>query len=126
MNKTEVALISKINHLDIDINQIKQDSAKKDEKINYIISILGEISDYLVCPISFELFKDPVITPNGITYEKNALNSWLLNAAEKGYNQFDPSSLKNIQNDQFYPNKAIYAICGIISKAEKKLGINLS
>ena len=32
-----------------------------------------EAPEYLLDPISFELFTDPVITPSGITYEKSHL-----------------------------------------------------
>lgn len=31
----------------------------------------------LKCPISFKIMKDPVITPNGITYDRESITDWL-------------------------------------------------
>ena len=39
---------------------------------------------------------------------------------------FDPSTHKNIQKAQLYPNKAIHCICELILEIEKKLKIDLS
>ncbi|KAK8934021.1 E3 ubiquitin-protein ligase CHIP [Platanthera zijinensis] len=32
-----------------------------------------EVPDYLCCKITLDIFRDPVITPSGITYERNVL-----------------------------------------------------
>ena len=64
-------------------------------------------TDDMYCPLSMDLFKDPVITDNGITYEKEYILKWLKN---KNYcpltnNYLDKSlltsniALKNIIND---------------------------
>ena len=34
---------------------------------------------YLLCPISQEVFEDPVSTADGHTYEKKAIENWLFN-----------------------------------------------
>ena len=31
----------------------------------------------MVCPITYVKFKDPVLTEDGITYEKEAIQNWL-------------------------------------------------
>lgn len=41
----------------------------------FITSVLLvlQIPDYLCCQISMDIFRDPVITPSGVTYEKAVL-----------------------------------------------------
>ncbi|KAI5955315.1 hypothetical protein KGF54_001876 [Candida jiufengensis] len=63
---------------------------------------LEEAPDYLLDPISFEILTDPVITPSGITYEKQHL---LRHIKNKG--KFDPISKQPLNKDQLYPNLII-------------------
>lgn len=35
------------------------------------------IRDEFICPITFELFRDPVVASDGHTYEKGAIDKWL-------------------------------------------------
>ncbi|EER32222.1 predicted protein [Candida tropicalis MYA-3404] len=58
-----------------------------------------EAPEYLLDPISFELFTDPVITPSGITYEKSHLLDHLKNRGK-----FDPITRQELTEDQLYPN----------------------
>lgn len=37
-----------------------------------------EIPQYFVCPISFQMMKDPVTTVTGITYDRESIEKWLL------------------------------------------------
>jgi hypothetical protein len=39
---------------------------------------LMQVPEYLVCPISFELFVDPVVCMDGQTYERAAIEEWLV------------------------------------------------
>lgn len=39
-----------------------------------------EIPQYFVCPISFQMMKDPVTTVTGITYDRESIEKWLLKA----------------------------------------------
>lgn len=64
----------------------------------------AEIPDYLTCKITMEIFKDPVITPGGITYEKSALLEHLQKVGE-----FDPVTREPLRADQIIPNFAIKA-----------------
>jgi len=38
---------------------------------------LEEAPEYLVCPLSMEVFVDPVVTPNGKIYERQFIENWL-------------------------------------------------
>ena len=51
-----------------------------------------ELKQHLECGISGSLFKDPVITPQGYTFEKNTIVSWLSNSEICPYTK---SVLKN-------------------------------
>ncbi|CAI8616190.1 unnamed protein product [Vicia faba] len=39
-----------------------------------------EIPPYFLCPISFQIMKDPVTTVTGITYDRQSIEKWLLTA----------------------------------------------
>jgi ankyrin repeat protein len=54
----------------------------KDEKVSHAIqSILApseiKIDEALLCPITYGLFRDPVCTADGHTYERQAITEWL-------------------------------------------------
>lgn len=61
-----------------------------------------EDPDWLVDPISFELFSEPVVAPSGITYEKSHLVAHLL---QKG--KFDPLTRQPLRESQLCPNLAV-------------------
>ncbi|XP_027348689.1 E3 ubiquitin-protein ligase PUB23-like [Abrus precatorius] len=41
-----------------------------------------EIPQYFVCPISFQIMKDPVTAMTGITYDRESIERWLLKAKD--------------------------------------------
>ena len=57
--------------------------------------------DYLICPLTKELFRVPVITPDGNTFEKNAILQYL----ETLHN--DPISKNYLAEELLFPNYAI-------------------
>jgi STIP1 family protein 1 len=60
----------------------------------------SDIPDYLTCKISYELMKEPVITPDGISYEKQII---LEHFERVGY--FDPVTRKQIDSTMLVPNQ---------------------
>ncbi|CAL4896181.1 unnamed protein product [Urochloa decumbens] len=61
-----------------------------------------DVPDYLCCQITFEIFRDPVITPSGVTYERAVL----LEHLDKVGN-FDPVTREPLKEHQLVPNLAI-------------------
>lgn len=61
-----------------------------------------DIPDYLCGKISFEVLKDPVITPSGITYDKKDIEEHLNKVGH-----FDPVTRKKLTHDQLIPNYAM-------------------
>ena len=37
-----------------------------------------------ICPITYELMRDPVVASDGLTYEKNAIEKWLQGQLQRG------------------------------------------
>lgn len=37
------------------------------------MAIVWQVPDYLCCKITMDIFRDPVITPSGVTYERAVL-----------------------------------------------------
>ncbi|XP_063387930.1 E3 ubiquitin-protein ligase CHIP-like [Cydia fagiglandana] len=58
-----------------------------------------DVPDYLCGKISFEILRDPVITPSGITYERKDIEEHL---ERVGY--FDPQTRVELTADQLIPN----------------------
>lgn len=61
-----------------------------------------EVPDYLCCKITLDIFRDPVITPSGFTYERAVI----LNHLEK-VGKFDPITREPLFKSQLVPNLAI-------------------
>ncbi|KAM0911690.1 hypothetical protein ACQ4PT_013302 [Festuca glaucescens] len=62
----------------------------------------GDVPDYLCCQITFEIFRDPVITPSGVTYERGILLEHL-----RKVGNFDPVTREPLKEHQLVPNLAI-------------------
>ncbi|XP_031099599.1 E3 ubiquitin-protein ligase CHIP-like isoform X2 [Ipomoea triloba] len=61
-----------------------------------------DVPDYLCCKITLDIFRDPVITPSGVTYERAVI----LEHLEK-VGKFDPVTGKALYPSQLVPNFAI-------------------
>ncbi|TVU18423.1 hypothetical protein EJB05_34523, partial [Eragrostis curvula] len=61
-----------------------------------------DVPDYLCCQITFEIFRDPVITPSGVTYERAVLLEHL-----RKVGSFDPVTREPLKEHQLVPNLAI-------------------
>ncbi|KAH7839027.1 hypothetical protein Vadar_033957 [Vaccinium darrowii] len=64
--------------------------------------LLSEVPDYLCCKITLDIFRDPVITPSGLTYERAVI----LEHIEK-VGKFDPITREPLYLSQLIPNLAI-------------------
>lgn len=63
---------------------------------------LDHAPDFIVDPISFEIFHEPVITPSGITYEKSVLATYL-----KSHGFRDPITKEVLTMELLVPNLAV-------------------
>ncbi|KAK9726649.1 hypothetical protein RND81_05G228200 [Saponaria officinalis] len=62
----------------------------------------SEMPDYLCCKITLDLFRDPVITPSGFTYERSVILDHLQKVG-----MFDPMTREPLHPSQLIPNFAI-------------------
>jgi STIP1 family protein 1 len=58
-----------------------------------------EVPDYLCGKISFEVMRDPVITPSGITYDRRDIEEHLQRVGH-----FDPVTRQHLTSDRLVPN----------------------
>lgn len=61
-----------------------------------------DVPDYLCGKISFELMREPVITPSGITYDRKDIEEHLQRVGH-----FDPVTRMDLTQDQLIPNLAM-------------------
>lgn len=64
-----------------------------------------DVPDYLCGRIGFELLKDPVITPSGITYERMDIEEHL-----RRVGHFDPVTRTDLKQEQLIPNLSLKEI----------------
>ncbi|KAE9550396.1 hypothetical protein FO519_006385 [Halicephalobus sp. NKZ332] len=95
-------------------DQIRNQGYKNKEMLNNLFSQVDkrrqkrEIPDYLCGKISFELLKDPVITPSGITYDRSDIKEHLHRVGH-----FDPITRIPLTVDQLIPNLAMKEVLDI-------------
>ncbi|KAG7174385.1 STIP1y and U box-containing protein 1-like [Homarus americanus] len=61
-----------------------------------------EVPDYLCGKISFEILREPVVTPSGITYDRRDIEEHLQRVGH-----FDPITRTDLTVDQLMPNLAM-------------------
>lgn len=89
-------------------NIIEQDACKRLSEISELFSITDErrkkreVPDQLCGKISFEIMREPVITPSGITYDKRDIEEHLQRVGH-----FDPVTRAELKAHQLIPNLAI-------------------
>jgi len=64
--------------------------------------IPNEVPEFLCCKITLDIFRDPVITPSGVTYERAVLLEHI-----RKVGKFDPITREPIKPEQLVPNLAI-------------------
>lgn len=90
------------------IDAIRNQGDTHKEQLNNLFSQVDErrkrreVPDFLCGKISFELLKDPVITPSGITYDRQDI---LMHLHRVGH--FDPVTRVPLTADQLVPNLAM-------------------
>lgn len=98
-----------------DIKDLEEELQKLDilyeEKLDQLNSLFHkldekrkkrEVPDILCGKISFELMRDPVITPSGITYDRRDIDEHLQRVGH-----FDPVTRMHLTQDQLVPNLAM-------------------
>lgn len=76
-------------------------SSERMQNDNGIVPLSQAVRDLVTCPISMEIMADPVILPCGETYDRSAIEKWVL---EKGT---CPTTRKRITLLSLVPNKAM-------------------
>ncbi|KAM6591890.1 hypothetical protein CsatA_014495 [Cannabis sativa] len=100
VDKASTTLIDQLKTLE-SVFQIAQDA-----------DTLQEVPDYLCCKITLDLFRDPVITPSGLTYERSVIMEHISKVGK-----FDPITREALDEDQLIPNLAIKeAVQAFLSK----------
>ena len=91
-----------------------------DEQVKELVLNLKKIYENLLCPIDYALIKDPVITKNGITYDKLSLLNWLKKLEDNEEPKTDPIAHQEINENELYNNYAIRNIIEIIMTITEK------
>ncbi|XP_052685988.1 E3 ubiquitin-protein ligase CHIP-like isoform X2 [Crassostrea angulata] len=90
------------------LSEIEEEQDQKIKEINDLFAKVDErrrgrdVPDYLCGKISFELMRDPVITPSGITYDRKDIVEHLQRVGH-----FDPVTRTDLTQDQLIPNLAM-------------------
>jgi len=91
-----------------EIAKLEEQSDKSVAELNSLFAKVDErrqtrdVPDYLCGKISFEILKDPVITPSGITYDRKDIVEHL-----ERVGHFDPVTRTKLTQDMLVPNYAM-------------------
>ena len=69
--------------------------------MKHLKETFGSVPEELICPISGEIFVDPVMTCDGHTYERLAIEAWLIK------HKTSPITNMNLENKNLIPNFVI-------------------
>ncbi|KAL5019046.1 hypothetical protein ScPMuIL_004768 [Solemya velum] len=104
----EIEAVQESENADEEITAIEENHQKIISQVNGLFSQLDErrkkrdVPDYLCGRISFELMREPVITPSGITYDKKDITEHLQRVGH-----FDPVTRTDLTSEQLIPNLAM-------------------
>jgi len=106
-----------------EIATLEEESDRAQADLNSLFAKVDErrqkrdVPDYLCGKISFEILKDPVITPSGITYDRKDIVEHL-----ERVGHFDPVTRTKLTQDMLIPNYAMKEVVDdFVSKNEWSL-----
>ena len=70
------------------------------------VAVRNEPPPEVLCPITCELMRDPVVTADGHSYERSAIASWI----ERG-NATSPLTGEPLAHTHLVPNHLVRALC---------------
>ncbi|TMW61279.1 hypothetical protein Poli38472_013742 [Pythium oligandrum] len=82
---------------------------------------LQQMLELFHCPLSLELMQDPVMTPNGDTYEREMIERHL-----EVNGSFDPMTRASLTKAQLYPNRALKMLMETLLDSNHRLGLLLA
>ncbi len=71
-------------------------------------------NDNLICPITYQIFRDPVIAGDGHTYERTAIVRWIMEHGTSPLTR-QPLNINELQADDYLRNLAAQRRCSSIS-----------
>merc|ERR1712228_235235 len=77
--KTGFAQNGKVNSFENNnaLMSICEEETSNFDKLKKQFEEMDEAPEYLICPLSLELFIEPMVTPNGRIYERKFIENWL-------------------------------------------------
>ena len=81
-----------------------------------VIDVDSEVPNAYLCPLTKKLFTDPVITPYGHTYEREALMEYMRQNGPK-----DPIAQQSLDPSRLTPNTALKSIIQNFKQVSKEL-----
>ena len=92
----------KLDELEIERQALHGDTLMVFERVREVMGVRGEIPDHFCCKISYEIMRDPVITPSGITYDRRSITAHLMRSGPN-----DPITRAPLTAAMLYPNLAL-------------------
>ena len=69
-----------------------------------------QVDKALLCPITKNLFENPVVADDGQTYERDAILEWITYCEERHQTPSSPITRARISRDGLVPNRLIHAV----------------
>lgn len=94
--------------VDLQVELVEIETDRRVSEVSQLFSKVDDrrqkrdVPDYLCGKISFEILKEPVITPSGITYDRKDIEEHLQRVGH-----FDPVTRTKLTQDQLIPNYAM-------------------
>ena len=75
--------------------------ARSAEHYRLLVRADEDIPEYFLCPITGCIMRQPAMTPEGVTYDYDAISEWLANK------QTDPSTNLPLSRSELCPNRTV-------------------
>lgn len=79
-------------------------------------AVLERMLDVFMCPLSLEIMEDPVMTPNGDSFEREMIERHL-----ECNGNFDPLTRGPLTKEALYPNRALKSLMQILVEQDHQL-----
>ena len=93
-----------LNNQDNNDNKIQNNNKINKKKERIKLKNEEDIPQNYICPISYEIMIDPVITPYGISYDRESIEKWLTK------NDLDPIAHQKLNKNMLIPNYALKSL----------------